>query len=69
MNRSLSSDTTRQAFELGEQANYDGEPRSANPYTAAGDIRAAWWGQGWCAAQDVRAEWEADMHERCKEFA
>lgn len=60
MSLSMSSDTTRQAFELGEQANYDGAPRSANPYTNAGDIRAAWWGQGWCAAQAARDEGEAD---------
>lgn len=67
MNRTMSSDTTRQAFELGEQANYDGEARSANPYTAAGDIRAAWWGQGWCAAQAVRDEWELANHERAQQ--
>ena len=64
MSQSMSSDTTVQAWERGEQANYDGKPRSANPYTAAGDIRAAWWGQGWCAGQQVRDEWEADNHAR-----
>ena len=54
MNSSLCVYTTRHAFEMGEQANYDGAMRSANPY-AAGDMRPVWWEQGWNSAQAARA--------------
>lgn len=62
--RSYSHDTNASAYERGEQANYDGEPLSVNPYWAAGDLRAAWWTNGWLAANVVREEWEADNYAR-----
>ena len=48
-----------QAYEQGQQANFDGLSADANPYTTLGDIRAAWWNQGWNHAQIVREEWES----------
>ena len=68
MTRSMGFDTIQQAFDSGEQANYDGIARDANPYTGMGDIRAAWWGQGWNAGQIVRDEWETENHERAQQY-
>ena len=40
MTRSMGFDTIQQAFDSGEQANYDGIARDANPYTGMGDASA-----------------------------
>lgn len=48
------------AYSRGQQDNYDGKRRDENPYTGRADLRAAWWGEGWCAAQAERDE-RADL--------
>lgn len=53
------------AFACGQQDSADGVARDANPYTRPGDIRAAWWGEGWCAARAVREELEEENYASC----
>jgi hypothetical protein len=38
---------TKQAYEAGQYAAANGEPITANPFTHMGDMRAAWWTNGW----------------------
>ena len=55
------------AFLAGEQANFDGALRTANPYTG-GNVAESW-AAGWKAAQAVRDEWESDNYARCSAAA
>ena len=55
------------AFQAGRLANQDGEPRSDCPYGRTQKIID--WLAGWDQAQEVRAQWEADNHERCQQSA
>lgn len=52
----------------GQEANERGEPRSANPHAEETDAHRAW-NAGWCQAQDVREQWEADNNDRAQPFA
>ena len=66
MNDNTASQTLREAaFLAGEQANFDGELRGANPH--AEGPAADSWGCGWDAAQRVRDEWEIANHERAQQ--
>lgn len=60
------------AYQEGEKANENGEPRSACPYKLGAAMyrnterECDDWLAGWDAQQEVRNQWEADNHSRAK---